>query len=280
MGASLDVTFKHDALTGKPRYVTNTDIQAVASSVRAQAGLGDKRCITVDDLLAIKGVRANGTAYAIEWSVEAAVTNEQGQPVLGLCEYDAQGLPDTALIFVNPEAVAAYDGLLISTLAHELGHGVFDVPGWIIESAASTLPGLLETAARQRYRCETPDVQHLSPGRDPERRVRDFAEWRANEFMGSLLVPKVLLARALDECAAALKLPLEAQTSTPSLVPLSASPDIRIARSLSGADLSVKVPALIKALAGAFGVSRRFIEVRLQRYGCIDAGQLTPPDPD
>ena len=276
MGASLDVTFKHDALTGKPRYVTNTDIQAVASSVRAQAGLGDKRCITVDDLLAIRGVRANGTAYAIEWSVEAAVTNEEGLPVLGLCEYDPDGLPNTALIFANPEAVAAYDGLLISTLAHEFGHGVFDVPGWIIASETRALPGLCVAPMRQRYRCETPDAQHLSPVREPERRVRDFTEWRANEFMGSFLVPKALLTRALDDCAAALKLPVEVQTSTSSLVPLSASPDIRIAGTLTAADLSVKVPALIRALADEFGVSRRFIEVRLLRYGCLDPAQLAP----
>lgn len=276
MGASLDVTFKHDALTGKPRYVSNADIQRVASLVRAQAGLGENRCITVDDLLAIKDIRANGTAYAIEWSIDAPVSNEHGQPVLGLCEYDPEGLPNTALIFVNPEAVAAYDGLLISTLAHELGHGVFDAPGWIIASETGALPGLFDTTARQRYRCETPDAQHLSPVREPGRRVRDFPEWRANEFMGSFLVPKALLTRAMDDCAAGLKLPVEAQTSTSPLVPLSASPDIRIARTLTGADLSVKVPALIRALADEFGVSRRFIEVRLLRYRCLDPVQLAP----
>lgn len=276
MGTRLDVTFTHDARTGEPRYVSNAEIQALTSLVRQQAGLAERRCITINDLLAIKDIRANGTAYAIEWSIDAPVTNEQGQPVLGLCEYDPEGLPNTALIFANPEAVAAYDGLLISTLAHELGHGVFDVPSWIVASATRVVPGLCAVATQQQYRCETPDAQHLSPVRERERRVRDFPEWRANEFMGSFLVPKALLTRAVDDCAAALKLPVEAQTSTSSLVPLSASPDIRIARSLSGADLSVKVPALIRALAEEFGVSRRFIEVRLLRYRCLDPIQLAP----
>jgi hypothetical protein len=34
------------------------------------------------------------------------------------------------------------------------------------------------------------------------------------------------------------------------------------------------MPRLIRALAGEFGVSRRFIEVRLLRYGLIEETQL------
>jgi Peptidase family M54 len=206
--------------------------------------------------------------YELSWSVDGPVTNEQGEPVLGLCEYDHEGLPNTALIFVNPEAAAGRDELLISTLAHEFGHAIFEAPAWIIAARSPARRGLFASGVRQRYRSETPDEQHLREVR-PQPDSRDFSEWRANEFMGSLLVPRHLLVPLLAKAAAAFKIPIEeARPAT-----RSSAANIRVARDLEGKHLLI-LRHLIRGLASAFGVSRRFMRVRLVRYELIEEFQL------
>jgi hypothetical protein len=78
------------------------------------------------------------------WSTDYPVTNERGEAVLGVCEYDHRGMPDTALISVNPDLTRDNDGLLLGTLAHELGHAIFDVPGWRTMSCQTGLFGLVD----------------------------------------------------------------------------------------------------------------------------------------
>ena len=259
----------------KPRFVSNDDIQRLAQDVRRQIGCANKLRIGPDDLFAITEVSANGVRYQLCWSVDGPVTNERGEPVLGLCEYDPEGLPDTALIFANPDAVAGTDGLLISTLAHEFGHGLFDAPGWIVAAQTMALPGLFASGAHQRFRSETPDEQHLGQKR-PKQQAPDFPEWRANEFMGSVLVPRELLVPLVKTAAAAMKLPIEEITPATSLLPVKSAGNIRIGRGLKSKDRILGLPSLITVLASEFGVSRRFMEVRLLRYGVIGEPQLIP----
>jgi hypothetical protein len=262
MAARLEVTYKHDTKTAKPRFVSNDDIQRLARDVRCQIGCGNRRRISADDLFAITEVSANGIRYALSWSVDGPVTNEQGEPVLGLCEYDHEGLPNTALIFANPDAAAGRDELLISTLVHELGHGIYEAPSWMV-AAQKGRPG---SGSRQHFRLETPDERHFSQSRPtPE----DFSEWRANEFMGSLLVPRDLLVPLLAKAAAAFKIPIEEGVPEK---PHSAA-IVRISRDLEGKHL-LFLPHFVMALAQGFGVSRQFMQVRLLRYSLIERFQL------
>jgi hypothetical protein len=273
MGSRLDVTYKHDKKNAKPRSVSNEDIRRLAQDVRWQIGCGDRLRIGADDLFAINEINANGITYELSWSVDGPVTNEQGQPVLGLCEHNPDDFPNTALIFANPDAVASVDGLLISTLAHEFGHGIFDAPGWIVAAQTSGLPGLYASSIGQRFHTETPDELHLGQKR-PKQHPPDFPEWRANEFMGSLLVPRDQLVSLLKARALMMSLPVEEIPPVASLVPADSNADIRIARELGRRDRNAKLPSLINALASEFGVSRRFMEVRLLRYGLVEEAQL------
>ena len=69
-------------------------------------------------------------------------------------------------------------------------------------------PGLfdaLEPVVQRAYRTTTPDSEHLAkvptaPSAAMATEVH-FAELRANEFMGSLLVPRKLLSTAAEELA-------------------------------------------------------------------------------
>lgn len=97
---------------------------------------------------------------------------------------------------------------MLSTFAHELGHAIFDAPSWI--AAAAKGPGLFDEASlqsRKVYRTTTEDAEHLAKrtaGMEPSTQCSElerqvfFAELRANEFMGSLLVPRQRLHRLIE----------------------------------------------------------------------------------
>jgi hypothetical protein len=274
MNHRLDVAYRHSKTTGNPLFVSNDVIQRLALEARRQIGRGETPRTATDDLLSISEIQANGIRYEVSWCIDAPVSNEQGVPVLGLCEYDPEGLPNTALIFANPEAIEQNDTLLISTLAHELGHGIFEAPGWIVASRSDPLPGLLEPANRRMFRTVTPDEEHLASKENGPKGKPNFVEWRANEFMGSFLVPREMLTVAVRDCAETIKVPLEDGSPASSLVPAADQGGVRIASTLGARERAFKIPVLINALADVFGVSRRFIEVRLLRYGLIEEALL------
>ena len=274
MDHRLDVAYRHCKTTGKPLFVSNDVIQRLALGTRRQIGRGEIARTTADDLLSITEIRANGIRYEVSWCIDAPVSNEEGVPVLGLCEYDPEGLPNTALIFANPEAIEQNNTLLISTLAHELGHGIFEAPGWIVASQTDPLPGLLAPADQRMFRTVTPDEEHLTSKEKKANGKPNFAEWRANEFMGSFLVPRETLTGALRDCAETMKIPMEDSSSSSALVPMADQIGVRIASTLGVQDRAFKIPVLINALADVFGVSRRFIQVRLLRYGLIQEALL------
>jgi hypothetical protein len=91
-----------------------------------------------------------------------------------------------------------------------------------------------------------------------------FAELRANEFMGSLLVPRQLLSTAAEELAPEYNVSVH---RGPSLDPEIPGTSLHLtATSLTEMDL------LERALAMRFGVNPRFVQVRLQRYGLTRPG--------
>lgn len=268
----VDVRYRHQAATGKPLHVNNDEVRGVAGHVRGQLlAAADAYRLTSDALLSIETIRANDVRLDVCWSTDYPVTNERGEPVLGVCEYDHRGMPDTALISVNPDLTRDNDGLLLGTLAHELGHAIFDVPGWRTISCQTGLFGLVDEPIHRVFRRVTVGEEQLSA---PVRKAgeRDFCEWRANEFMGSLLVPRDLLAARLRHHAQALGLPLEGD---PELEPMLFSERVfRIAADVDRGRYGFKIAILLSNLAEDFGVSPRFIEVRLVRYGLATDAQL------
>lgn len=103
---------------------------------------------------------------------------------------------------------------------------------------------------------------------------RDFCEWRANEFMGSLLVPRDLLAARLRHHAEALGIPLEGDPRQGLM--LFSARVFAIAADVDRGRYDVEIAILLSNLADDFGVSLRFIEVRLLRYGLATDAQLGP----
>lgn len=192
--------------------------------------------------------------------------DDEGNHVFGICEYDP-GVPDTAMVCVSPVGEKLSELLALSTLAHELGHAVFDAPGWIVDgSRGSGLFDTLEPAAQRAYRTTTPDSDHLAkspttPAQAALATEIHFAELRANEFMGSLLVPRQHLNAAAEELAPHFNIALHRGSSLDPEFP-------GTSLHLSSGDAN-ELEFFEKALATRFGVNPRFVQVRLQRYGLI-----------
>jgi hypothetical protein len=198
------------------------------------------------------------------------VHDESGNPVCGICEYDP-GVPDTAMVSVSPAEDTAGEALVLSTLAHELGHAVFDAPHWIVE--ASKGPGLFDSidpATRRAYRTTTRDGEHLgkvAPVAETAQQIAKdayFSELRANEFMGSLLVPRQRMNLAVEALAPKYGVTIH---HSPSLDP--EMPGTAIHLTADGDVGFFDMESLQKALATRFGVNRRFIQVRMERYGLL-----------
>ena len=229
--------------TGAPRALSAAAIRAVAAQVRRQVQPEpDSFTISVPALLqAGQRVQVNGRSLAVIWDLAHPLRDEAGHRILGVCDTDPEE-PDCAYVSVNAELTANRPELERSTVAHEFGHVLFDVPA------------ALQTSTR-RFRAVAADAAALY-------RVGGNAECRANEFMGALLAPPValhtrLLAHARSEGLRLARGPHHGRPGSPILA-AGNPPDA--------------VAGVIAALAGDFGVSERFIAVRLARYGLLQGG--------
>jgi hypothetical protein len=265
----------------RPSYIKNSEIEGIAVLARQQLVDAAADAISLATLSAISGLKINGVVFDLFVGTGDVVHDERGNPVLGICEYDP-GVPNTAMVSVSPVGENASEELVLSTFGHELGHAIFDAPGWIVD--ASKGPGLFDEpsdAARRAYRTTTRDVEHLAkvqpvvdaaaspslaiPGHTTKEEY--FAELRANEFMGSLLVPRQRLNLAVEELA-----PKHGVTihRSPSLDP--DLPGTSLHLTADGDIGFFDIECLQKALAKRFGVNRRFIQVRMDRYGLLKPG--------
>ncbi len=218
-------------------------IRAVAAQVRRQVPREpDSLALTLPALIdACRAVEVNGQRLAVSWDLGRALRDEFGQTVLGLCDIDAHE-PGWAYIAVNGPMTANRPDLALSTAAHELGHLLFDVPAALARGD-------------QRYHAVASSPRAL------ERQGRG-AEARANEFMGALLAPPVplhtrLLAYARSEGLRLCRGPHQGRPASP--IVAAGNPHDALA-------------GVLAALAGDFGVSERFIAVRLSRYGLVEGG--------
>ena len=192
MDSHLTISYRHNRVTGEPLFAGNQIAQCVAHDVRQQLTRGDDRVLAIDleRWTRVRAMRVNHIPYELEWSTDAPVSDDRGKPVLGVCEFDPDGLPDTALICVNPDPVEGRTELLLSTGAHEMGHGIFEAPAWICAHQRRSMPTLFDVAdpaaPRRVWRTTTPNEGHFSATYPPGSN-EFFQETRANEFMGSLL---------------------------------------------------------------------------------------------
>ena len=230
--------------TGAPRVLNAAEIRAIAGRVRHQIERQpDTYALTVPALLrACQRVAVNGRGVSVAWDLASPLFDETGGPVLGMCDTDPSE-PEHAYVSVNPHMTLNRPDLELSTAAHELGHVVFDVPA------------ALETGMR-RYRAVATNAAMLN-------RVTSGPEGRANEFMGALLAPPLavhtrLLALCREE---GLRMVRGAHVGRPG------GPIV------SRDNYPEAVGGVTAVLADEFGVSERFMAVRLDRYGLVQGGR-------
>jgi len=262
----------------RPAFIKNPEIEGIAVLARQQLVDVNSDALALAVLSDISGLKINGVSFDLFVGTGDVVHDEEGNPVLGICEYDP-GVPDTAMVSVSPVGEHASEGLVLSTLAHEIGHAIFDAPGWIVD--ASKGPGLFDDpndTSRRAYRTTTRDGDHLAkvspvvdsgatePVSMPGHTFKDlyFAELRANEFMGSLLVPRQRLNLAVEELAPQFGVTIHRRPSIDPELPGQA-----IHLTADGERGVFDMECLQRALAKRFGVNRRFIEVRMDRYGLL-----------
>jgi len=258
----------------RPFYISNPEVAELASETRQQLVDSNTDALTLDVLRSIERMNVNGISFDLWVGVDQPVTDEDGNAVLGVCEFDPDASMDAAVLSVTHVCEIASPELVLSTFAHELGHAVFDAPSWIHEAAQGA--GLFddpELSACKAYRTTTPDAEHLStpksaPIQNPELEASiRFAEFRANEFMGSLLVPRHHLMRAVEDLAQQHHVTI---TRSPSLDPEFPGMGMTLsAKSAFGFD---GLDPLLKALATRFGVTPKFVRVRMDRYGLLKPG--------
>jgi hypothetical protein len=278
LGSDLIISYRHNRLTGEPLFAGNEVAACVARDVRQQLTDGNDSVLAIDleRLTRVQTLCVNDISYEFEWSTGEPVTDDDDKPVLGVCEVDPNGLPDTALICLNPELAEGRSELLLSTGAHEVGHGIFEAPAWIYADQKSAMPGLFDmpdvTAAKRVWRTTTPNENHFS-ATYPAGSKEFFQEARANEFMGSLLTPRRLLSRQFSaRCEAVGLRPADfiGRGDRSLLASAQRPPDGAVSRegnlSFLNLDLKFRLQQVILLLARDFGVTRRFIEVRLNKY--------------
>lgn len=255
-----------------PDYVKHTQVANIALQVRQQLISDDTDALTLEILGAIDNMKVNGIPYELWVDTDHPVKDELGNAVLGVCEFDPDASKDAALLSVTPVCEIASPELVLSTFAHELGHAVFEAPAWIHEAAQGA--GLFDDpalTAHKAYRTSTPDAEHLSKsapvGNTAHEASVRFAEFRANEFMGSLLVPRQHLMRAIEVLAEQYSVTItRGQSIDPDFPGMGMTLTAKRSFGFDGMD------PLLKALATRFGVTPKFIRVRMDRYGLLKPG--------
>jgi hypothetical protein len=225
--------------SGEPMPLSAQAIQRVAADLRKQLFGFAIRPISVTTLTKrVSKLSVNGQNLRIVWDMEHAVHDVDGKPALGACEYDPCE-PGSVMISLNAELLADRPEMQISTASHELGHAVFEMPAAIAARAARVL----------RSRCSEP----------AKGRVKDWNEWRADEFMGAFLAPKRPFTKAFAREAASQGLPLRWRNLHDVPTPF-----------LTAAEVGWSaIDAVSLSLAEEFGVSDIFANVRLKKYDLI-----------
>lgn len=236
----MTISFEYPCTrAGEPRRLTAKAISACAGDLRSRLFGPAIRPVDVDQLVRrSRQARINGAPMTIVWDLGHAVHDDSGVPVLGVCEHDPAE-PRTVMISLNSDLLADEPHLLRSTAAHELAHALFD------------MPAAFGAGSRRTFRTTS------AAGSLLDQTPIDWSEWRADEFMGSFLVPPDRLARALARQAGAQGLKVSWAGAG------GGRPKIEIAFD------EPELGWLTDALAETFGVSTAFMAVRLHKSGFI-----------
>jgi hypothetical protein len=251
----------------EPHYITHKETEAVAAQVRRELGLTAKRALTVDDLKQIDRLNVNGVAFDLWIDLEHQVHDDQQRPILGLFEFEPLSSVDAVSVCVSPLGPDMSAELQLSTFAHELGHAVFDAPALVARHQNQPLTALTPGGSVKAFRSVTESVSQLGKaGQGLPQHIR-FSELRANEFMGSLLVPRDLLWELVEEEAP--KHALKVTYGEPTLFAETLDGNKKIM--WSPATYEMDCWSFTRALAPRFGVNPAFIDVRMMRYGIIES---------
>jgi hypothetical protein len=223
--------------SGEPRPMKAAIIRGIAGDLRRRLFAGLAKPVEVTELARRTGrVKVNGREVGVIWDLAHAVHDNEGTPVLGICEYDP--LEPGAIMISLSADLADEPELLRSTAAHEFGHAIFD------------MPAVIGARTRQTFRNSSGRAVPI-----------DWREWRADEFMGAFLVPPYRLSKAFTRCATAADLPLRwrgaSRVSTPFVLACEISGDA--------------IDGITDMLAEEFGVSPAFMEIRLRKCGHVVA---------
>ena len=249
----------------EPHYTNHGDIERVATEVRKQLGLSDRRALTIADIAAINELNVNGVTYDVWLDLEHQVHDEQKNPVFGVFEFTPIHSVDAVSVSVSPAGSGMSEELRLSTLAHEMGHAIFDGPALVSHHQNQPLADLRQEGTVRAFRLVTESQAQLQKADNLLPAHIRFAELRANEFMGSLLVPRELLWDAVMEEAP--KHALEIRYGEDTL--FAETPDGEKQIVWSEATYDMDCWSFTRVLAPHFGVSPSFIEVRMMRYGMI-----------
>lgn len=240
-------TYRHDR-SRESRPMKAPDIWAFAGDIRRQV-LGPVHRHTAD-VRQVAGrtgsVVVNGVPFTLVWDFDNAVHDDDGRPVMGVCEHDADE-PGQVMISINGAEVGERPEVERSTALHELGHALFDMPA-VVHGGRQLCLRLGDERRRV--------VRIASSGRDGKGPT-DWREWRANEFMGAFLAPPEPFHRQLVRLANAAGLPL---VHRPALG--KAGLPVVDGRRLGG----IGYDQVVDLLAEAFGVSSEFARVRIGKY--------------
>ncbi|MEI8341803.1 MAG: hypothetical protein WCH43_09755 [Verrucomicrobiota bacterium] len=207
--------------------------------------------VKVDDLIRrCRSFDVNGVLFTAIWDRTTTLADEGGHPALGLCDYDDDS-PEQIMISLNENLLEGMPQLAVSTAAHEIGHAVFDRPADVHEGRM--LVGVVvESGQKERQHRANPMVDSLAVAKNGN---MDWAEFRANEFMGGFLVPPRLLHKRLFAYASDARLPL---VECPGHHGVFGLPVVQHITS-----------AVTDLLAEQFGVGPQFIGVRLAKYRLV-----------
>lgn len=264
----IQAHYRHDH-NHAPYFVSHADVARVAAQVRAQLlpdGGGEN--LSLERLATIDSLDVNGVDYALWLDLEHPVHDDEQNPVFGVFEYMPTSAIDAVSVSVSPQSEELSDEVRLSTLAHELGHAIFDGAALVVHHQSRPRHKLLDAAPVRAFRMVTENQEQLTRADDDVPEWVKFAELRANEFMGSLLVPRDLLWAAIVELQPKYGYEIEASDTECAWAGEQLSQCQRIR--FNPFDFNIDAPTLAEVLAPRFGVTPIFVHVRMRRYGMVD----------
>lgn len=250
----VEVSYPHSPLTGAVLPMTRRRVRTVATRVRNQIVEDTlQRRIDPEALAdAAQALVVNDFAFAACWDLSNDVHTRSGEQVMGATEWDPAE-PESVMVAVNGPLIGDAARVL-STAAHELGHVIFDAPSWIRTGTEPVTASLATLPAAELDLVPEP----LSRGDEDD--IRRWSEWRADEFMGTLLTPPTLLRVDFLRLAKRHRLP-------PSPVP---SQQLRGAPAFDGHTVEADTAfEILGTLAERYGLTPSFIRVRLDKYDLL-----------